>query len=302
MPPEVKERVWKLRDSTEVCGFTEKECRCGKSMDYLKQRFSDKIGALSSSGEVIRAGSEELKSGMKALGDRVESLAISAQKIMSIAEIIEIIALNAYIEAARLGEQGRGFKVIADEVRRASVKTNELASEIVESIKALQNKFNQQIDKQTAFDKQVTDLEREQREFSRELNRDLLWMAQNFIDFLEYVRHSVEDDMTLLGEVRSTILSVLQTIDLANQRTQNTQKALIVLARMVDEFEKVLRGEEDLERAYENIRRLYEEFRSIPKLFEEREVVARVEGKEIDRAKDRVGEKLDDVETEVELF
>jgi len=302
IPPEVKERVWKLRDSTEVCGFTEKECRCGKSMDYLKQRFSDKIGALSSSGEVIRAGSEELKSGMKALGDRVESLAISAQKIMSIAEIIEIIALNAYIEAARLGEQGRGFKVIADEVRRASVKTNELASEIVESIKALQNKFNQQIDKQTAFDKQVTDLEREQREFSRELNRDLLWMAQNFIDFLEYVRHSVEDDMTLLGEVRSTILSVLQTIDLANQRTQNTQKALIVLARMVDEFEKVLRGEEDLERAYENIRRLYEEFRSIPKLFEEREVVARVEGKEIDRAKDRVGEKLDDVETEVELF
>ncbi len=302
IPPLVKERVWELRDSVEICGFTEKECRCRKSMDYLKQRFTDKVSVLSSSGEVIKAGSEELKSGMRALGKEVEALTVSAQKIMNIAEIIEIIALNAYIEAARLGEQGRGFKVIADEVRRASVKTNELAAEIVESIQTLQTRFSQQIDKQTAFDRRVIDLEREQREFSRELNRDLLWMAQNFIDFLEYVRHSVESDIALLSDVRSTILSVLQIIDLANQRASNTQKALVILARMIDEFERVLRGEEDLEKGYAVIQKLYADFQNIPKLIEEREIVARTEGKSINREEDTVGEKLEDVETDVELF
>ncbi len=302
IPPEIRKRVWDLRDNPEICGFTEKECKCKKSMDYLKQRFTDKVNVLSSSGEIIRTGSEELRSGMKALGSDVESLTVSAQKIMNIAELIEIIALNAYIEAARLGEQGRGFKVIADEVRRASMKTNELASEIVESIKALQTRFNQQIDRQAAFDRQVMDLEREQREFSRELNRDLLWMAQNFIDFLEYVRHSVEKDMSLLGEVRSTILSVLQTIDIANQRTRNTYKALLILARMMEEFERVLRGERDLEEGYREISRLYEEFRNIPKLLEEREVVAKAEGRKIDREQDTVGQKLEGAETDIELF
>ncbi len=302
IPQDVKEKVWNLKDNLQICAFTEKECKCRKSMNFLKGRFSEKVDVLSSAGETIKESSVKLKSGMKELGKEIELLTLSAQKIMNIAEIIEIIALNAYIEAARLGEQGRGFKVIADEVRRASMKTNELASEIVNSIKTLQKRFSDQIDKQTDFDKKVSDLEKEQREFSKELNRDLLWMAQNFVDFLSYVRSSVEEDMALLSEVRTTILSVLQNIDLANQRTINTQKALIVLIKMIEEFESALTGRKDISESLSYVESLYEEFKSIPKLIEERQTVARIEGKTLTREEDTVGKRLEDLDTDVELF
>ncbi len=302
IPQDVKEKVWNLKDNLQICAFTEKECKCRKSMNFLKGRFSEKVDVLSSAGEAIKESSVKLKSGMKELGKEIELLTLSAQKIMNIAEIIEIIALNAYIEAARLGEQGRGFKVIADEVRRASMKTNELASEIVSSIKTLQKRFSDQIDKQTDFDKKVSDLEKEQREFSKELNRDLLWMAQNFVDFLSYVRSSVEEDMALLSEVRTTILSVLQNIDLVNQRTINTQKALIVLMKMIEEFESALTGRKDISESLSYVESLYEEFKSIPKLIEERQTVARIEGKTLTREEDTVGKRLEDLDTDVELF
>ncbi len=302
IPEDVRERVWELRENTEVCGFTGEECKCKKSIDYLKERFSEAIEKLSSFGTSIKEGSGELKKGIEELGGEVERLTLSAQKIMSIAEVIEIIALNAYIEAARLGEHGRGFKVIADEVRRASVRTNELASEIIGAIRELHSRFARQLQAQDSFESSMVDMEREQKEFSDKLNRDLLWMAQNFMDFLEYMREYVKEDMNLLQDVRETILSALQTIDLSSQRMHNTRKALALLSYMIEDFEKVLKGEKDPESAWNRVQSLYEEFRQIPKLREEREIIARAEGGTIDHAEEVVGEKLEDAETDIELF
>ncbi len=302
IPEEIKNRVWELRDNIEICPFTEQECKCKKSMDYLKTRFEEKLNYLVNCGSAIRHSSEDIMRGIEKLGKQVEALTESAKKIMNIAELIEIIALNAYIEAARLGEQGRGFKVIADEVRRASVRTNELASEIIESIKDLHSKFSAQIDMQANFDKSIANLEREQREFSEKLNKDLIWMAQNFIDFMTYVKGTVDEDVKLLNEVKETILSSLQTIDLTNQRVMNTSRALSIVAEMIEEFERVLKKEKDVKDALVYIESLYEEFRRIPKLFKEREIIAKAEGKEIDKSKEIVGKKLEDVETDVELF
>ncbi len=302
IPEGIKQKVWELRENTEICGFTEKECKCKKSIDYLRQRFLEKIETLASIGDIVRSGSLELKEGMKILSTDVASLTISANKIREIAETIEMIALNAYIEAARLGEQGRGFKVIADEIRKASMKTDKLASEIVEFIKTLQKKFDDQTNKHKDFDTKMETLDKEQKTFSHELNQDLIWMTQNFMDFLGYVRNSVEEDMKLLEDVRATILSVLQTIDLTNQRVINTHKALTILKNMIENFEKVLKEEIDIDTAYRNIQELYEEFKRIPKLRSEREIIAQVEGKQLDVEKESVGEKMEDMETDIELF
>ena len=302
IPEEIKQQVWELRDNTEVCGFTGEECICKKSSEYLKNRFLEKVNILAGMGKQVQGDSRELRKGLEMLEQEIEFLTFSVNKIREIAEVIEMVALNAYIEAARLGEQGRGFKVIADEVRKASMRTDELASEIVESIKSLQKRFLDQIRLQDAFDKKVADLEREQTNFSEDLNRDLLWMTQNFMDFLEYVRVSTEEDMHMLEEVKNTILSVLQTVDLASQKAKNAQRALCILADMVDEFQRVLKREKDINQALVYVSDLYEEFRRIPKLREEREVIARAEGNKIDHSAEVVGEKLEDVETDVELF
>lgn len=73
-----------------------------------------------------------------ALNDKTNEVASALEVITSIAEQTNLLALNAAIEAARAGEQGRGFAVVADEVRSLATRTRESIDQIQETINALQ--------------------------------------------------------------------------------------------------------------------------------------------------------------------
>ncbi|HSH00676.1 MAG TPA: methyl-accepting chemotaxis protein, partial [candidate division Zixibacteria bacterium] len=105
--------------------------------------------------EIATAGSEivgQTISGMQRIADVVQSsaqtigdLAKSADQIGEIIGVIDdiadqtnLLALNAAIEAARAGEQGRGFAVVADEVRKLAERTTKATAEITEMIKGIQ--------------------------------------------------------------------------------------------------------------------------------------------------------------------
>ncbi|MBU1101742.1 MAG: cache domain-containing protein [Bacteroidetes bacterium] len=93
-----------------------------------------------------KAGIERITNSAQKTGTIIASLANKTDQIGEIAQVIDdiadqtnLLALNAAIEAARAGEQGRGFAVVADEVRKLAERTTKATSEIAETIKSIQN-------------------------------------------------------------------------------------------------------------------------------------------------------------------
>jgi len=113
---------------------------------------AEKAGEATQQAEEGTRAMSETSEGMDAIvqsvevtGEIISTLSVKATEIGEIIQVINdiadqtnLLALNAAIEAARAGEQGRGFAVVADEVRKLAERTMSATYQIVETIKAIQ--------------------------------------------------------------------------------------------------------------------------------------------------------------------
>lgn len=87
----------------------------------------------------VREATSQMEGGLHTLGEQAEGIGRILNVITDIADQTNLLALNAAIEAARAGEAGRGFAVVADEVRKLAEKTMEATKEVGQSVSAIQN-------------------------------------------------------------------------------------------------------------------------------------------------------------------
>jgi methyl-accepting chemotaxis protein len=98
------------------------------------------VGQTIKSLEIISADVQGIAESINGLQDEINKISSVMQVIRDISEQTNLLALNAAIEAARAGEAGRGFAVVADEVRNLSQRTSKSTEEITQIITNLQNK------------------------------------------------------------------------------------------------------------------------------------------------------------------
>jgi methyl-accepting chemotaxis protein len=108
-----------------------------ESMEFTRsgiENVAQTLKAIESlAGNVASTGEQ-----VKALSGRAQDISKVVEVIRAIAEQTNLLALNAAIEAARAGEQGRGFAVVADEVRALAHRTQQSTQEIEQMISAIQ--------------------------------------------------------------------------------------------------------------------------------------------------------------------
>jgi methyl-accepting chemotaxis protein len=155
--------------------------------------------------KVVKKSTETIEK----LGDSSKRIGEIISVIDDIADQTNLLALNAAIEAARAGEQGRGFAVVADEVRKLAERTSEATRQIATMIKTVQSETQEAVDAMKLGDVEVG-AGIELADKAGEALSKILASAKKLGEMVGYIADASEKQSSMSEEIAKNVLSISQ--------------------------------------------------------------------------------------------